>query len=147
MSELENGTNGRTANVTGRLVRDPEVCEKATRRQFTAEYKLRVVREADQCKPGEIGALLRREGLYSSHLRTWRRQRDAGSLKGLAARKRGPKSAAVTRERKEIEKLERENQDLRHRLDQAEKIIALQKKIAGLLEEVSSESESSGNSE
>ncbi len=68
---------------------DPEVVEKAGRRRFTAKYKLGVLEEADRCAPGEIGALLRREGLYSSHLTTWRRQREAGALAALTPRKRG----------------------------------------------------------
>ena len=72
---------------------DPEVTNKAIRRRFSAAYKRRVVREADRCtKPGELGALLRREGLYSSSLRTWRRQHDAGELAGMGSAKRGRKA-------------------------------------------------------
>src|SRR5215218_3262495 len=87
---------------------DPEVPEKAKRRRFSAEYKLAIVREADACtEPGEIGALLRRERLYSSHLVDWRRQRDTGALEALA-RKRGPKPADPARV--EAERLRRENE-------------------------------------
>src|SRR5438094_9837107 len=76
-----------------------EVVAKAERRRFTAEYKRRIVREADRCtKPGEIGALLRREGLYSSHLVTWRAARDRGELEGLSPKKRGPKVAGGSSE-------------------------------------------------
>src|SRR2546428_9636765 len=78
-------------------VSDPEVRERAARRRFTAEYKLQVLREADQCAGvGEVGALLRREGLYSSHLTTWRRQREHGALAGLAPKKRGRPAAPVS---------------------------------------------------
>ena len=86
-----------------------EVVAKAERRRFTAEYKRRIVREADRCtKPGEIGALLRREGLYSSHLTTWRAARDRGELEGLAPKKRGPKAAPPDPRDKKIAELERE---------------------------------------
>lgn len=113
---------------------DPEVPEKRTRRKFTAAYKLRVLHEAEQCRhSGEIGALLRREGLYSSHLSTWRRQRDEGVLQGLNPKKRGrkakPKDSAVER----ISLLERENQRLKIRLRKAEIIIEAQKKISEIL--------------
>ena len=112
-------------------VPDPEVREKAKRRQFSAEYKLRILKEADACKgPGEIGALLRREGLYSSHLVTWRRQRDVGALAGMKARKRGPKGRA---EDPRLKQQEREIARLQRRLKQAETIIEIQKKVAGIL--------------
>ena len=112
-------------------VPDPEVVEKPKRRRFSAEYRLRIVREADSCKEsGEIGALLRREGLYSSLLTAWRRQRDAGALAGLRSKKRGPKAKAVD---PRLKQLERENARLKRRLEQAETIIGIQKKIAGIL--------------
>jgi transposase-like protein len=105
--------------------------EKPKRRRFSAEYRLRIVREADGCKePGEIGALLRREGLYSSLLSSWRRQRDAGALAGLEPKKRGPKAKAVD---PRVKHLERENARLKRKLDQAETIIDIQKKVAGML--------------
>ena len=110
---------------------DPEVLEKAKRRRFSAEYRLRIVREADACKePGEIGALLRREGLYSSLLSAWRRQRDEGALEGLRSKKRGPKAKAVD---PRVKRLEREVSRLKRKLDQAETIIDIQKKVAGML--------------
>ena len=112
-------------------VPDPEVVEKPKRRRFSAEYRLRIVREADACKaPGEVGALLRREGLYSSLLSAWRRQRDAGALAGLRSKKRGPKAKAVD---PRVNRLEREVVRLRRQLEQAETIIEIQKKVAGIL--------------
>ena len=112
---------------------DPEVPERAARRRFTTAYKLRILREADRCRePGAIGALLRGEGLYSSHLTAWRKQRDAGALEALSARKRGAKPKR-TREEHERERLERENTRLRHKLVQAEEIIAVQKKLSEVL--------------
>jgi transposase len=116
-----------------------EVVAKAKRRQFTAEYKLRILRELDSSQgTGATGALLRREGLYSSHLTSWRRQRERGELDGLAPQKRGPKPdpQAV-----ELVKLERENERLRERLRQAEIIIDVQKKVAQLLGVPSEETE------
>jgi transposase len=112
---------------------DPEVPEKPLRRRFTAEYKLRILKEADAClgQGGEIGALLRREGLYSSHLVTWRRQREEGSLKALQARKRGRKEKDPRARR--IEDLEKENRQLKDRLEKANIIIEFQKKVADIL--------------
>jgi transposase len=108
--------------------------EKASRRRFTAKYKLRVLEQADGCtEPGQIGALLRREGLYSSHLTTWRRQREAGALAGLASRKRGCKVNPQTSQTRRMAELERDNERLRHRLVQAETIIDVQKKVSSLL--------------
>ena len=113
---------------------DPEVVAKPARRRFTADYKLRILREADRCtRPGELGALLRREGLYSSLLSTWRRQRDRGSLMALAAKKRGRKSEKPNPLVRKNAELERENRRLQGRLKQAEAIIDLQKKVSELL--------------
>lgn len=110
---------------------DPEVTPKAKRRRFNAEYKLRILAEADGCtQPGEIGALLRREGLYSSLLTTWRRQRDEGQLQGLSGKKRGRKTDPQAAE---LAQLRRENEQLQARLKQAEVIIDVQKKLSGLL--------------
>ena len=110
---------------------DPEVAERPKRRRFSAEYRLRIVREADACKePGEIGALLRREGLYSSLLVAWRRQCDEGALAGLRSKKRGPKAKAVD---PRVKRLEREVVQLKRKLEQAETIIDIQKKVAGML--------------
>jgi len=110
---------------------DTEVVAKAKRRQYTAEYKLRILRELDiSSGTGETGALLRREGLYSSHLTSWRRQREDGELEGLGPQKRGPKAdpQAV-----ELARLQRENERLRERLRKAELIIDVQKKVAQML--------------
>lgn len=113
---------------------DPEVSERAARRRFTAEYKLRVLREADACGgPGELGALLRREGLYSSHLTTWRRQREQGSLAALRPKKRGRPGVPPSPLARRVAELERENIRLTHRLQQAETIIEVQKKVSEIL--------------
>jgi len=110
---------------------DPEVVPKASRRRFTAAYKLRILAEADGCgKRGEVGALLRREGLYRSHLAKWRKQRREGSLSALTAQKRGPKPDPQAAE---IARLRRENEQLQARLEQAEAIIDIQKKVSALL--------------
>ena len=110
---------------------DPEVVPKAQRRRFSAEYKRRILQEYEACtKPGQRGALLRREGLYSSYITTWRRQRDRDELEGLGPQKRGHKGdpqAAV------IARLKRENERLRKRLEQAELIIEVQKKVSQIL--------------
>ena len=108
---------------------DTEVVAKPVRRRFTAEYKLRILQTADQCSPGELGALLRREGLYSSHLSTWRRQRETGQLAGLTPKKRGPKPDPQA---DEIARLRRETERLQARLHQAEAIIDAQKKLSQL---------------
>ena len=113
---------------------DPEVVATAKRRTFTAEYKLRILAEADAAasQPGAIGALQRREGLYSSHLVTWRRERQTGMLKGLTPHKRGPKSKRNPQE-EELQKLRRENQRLTEELRKAEIVIDVQKKVGALL--------------
>ena len=121
-------------NTNGKVVEampDTEVVAKAKRRQYTAEYKLRVLRELDTCKgTGEIGALLRREGLYSSLVSKWRQQRENGSLEGLGVHKRGPKPDPQAAE---LARLQRENERLRERLRKAELIIDVQKKVAQML--------------
>jgi transposase len=125
-------------------VPDPEVVPKAGRRHYTAEFKLRVLREADACsKPGEIGALLRREGLYSSLLTTWRRERERGGLNALAPKKRG-RRANDPRDA-EIERLRRENEKLQDRLRKAELIIDVQKKVAQMLGAPPTKPEDEGN--
>ena len=107
-----------------------EVIAKAKRKQFSAAEKLRILREVDACQgSGEIGALLRREGIYSSYLTTWRRQRERGELDGLAPQRRGPKPDPQA---EEIARLKRENERLQKRLEQAELIIDFQKKAAQL---------------
>ena len=111
-----------------------EVVAKAERRRFTAEYKRRIVREADRCtKSGEIGALLRREGLYSSHLVTWRAARDRGELEGLSPKKRGPKVAPPDPRDKRIAEQEREIARWQKRAERAEAFVEVQKKVAALL--------------
>jgi transposase len=113
---------------------DPAVPEKPVRRRFTAEYKMRVLCEADRSTgPGQLGALLRREGLYSSHLNTWRQQREQGTLAGLAPRRRGPKVKPDAPWIAENERLRRENQRLAAKLRQAEAIIDVQKKLSEVL--------------
>jgi len=115
-------------------VPDPEVPEKATRRTFTADYKRQILEEADACtEPGQIGALLRREGLYSSHLAVWRKARQEGVLGALRPKKRGRKRKPETAKDRRIRALERDNQKLRKRLDQAQTIIDFQKKVSELL--------------
>src|SRR5437764_10304548 len=113
---------------------ETEVVAKARRRRFTAEYKRRILREADRCThPGEIGVLLRREGLYSSHLTTWRAARDRGELAGLAPKKRGPKVAPPDARDKKIAELEREVGRQTKRAERAEAFVEVQKKVAALL--------------
>jgi transposase-like protein len=107
---------------------DPEVPVIARRRRFTREDKLRVLKEAAACRaPGELGALLRREGLYSSHLAAWRSARSAGELNGSTGKQRGPKADPTRADRRELDRLERENARLKRRLEQAEAIIEVQK--------------------
>ena len=107
-----------------------EVVARAARRRFSATYKLHVLQEADACAPGAVGALLRREGLYTSHLTTWRRQRAAGQLAALAPKKRGRK---VDPQAEELARLQRENAKLQTQLQRAELIIDAQKKLLVLL--------------
>ena len=113
---------------------DPEVVARAKRRIFTGEYKQRVLAEADKAKgeSGGIGALLRREGLYSSHLVTWRNERATGILQALTPQKRGPKSKRTPLD-EENQKLRRENQHLSEELRKAEIVIDIQKQVAALL--------------
>jgi transposase len=125
--------NGRQAAEQANQISkpDPEVVPKAERRKFTAEYKLRILAEADACtKPGQIGALLRREGLYRSHLDKWRKQRRDRTLQALAPQKRGRKADPQAAE---LARLRRENVRLQKRLQSAETIIEFQKKLALLL--------------
>jgi len=113
-------------------IADPEVVPKAKRRKFPAEYKQRILDEADNCtEPGQIGALLRREGLYSSHLSTWRRQRDQGLVQALGPKKRGRKRKDELE--REVARLRRENERLQASLEQAETIIEVQKELSRLL--------------
>lgn len=113
---------------------DPEVVAKPKRRTFTAEYKQRILEEADSAAgtPGAVGTLLRREGLYSSHLTSWRRERRQGIQEALAPRQRGPKSQPNPLE-EENQKLRRTVGQLAEKLRKAELIIDVQKKVAALL--------------
>lgn len=116
------------------MTAENEVVVKAVRRRFTAAEKLRVLREADGCtRPGELSALLRREGLYSSHLSTWRAARRRGELAGLTPRARGPKAKPVDPRDRKIVELERETRRLQARLERAEGLIEVQKKVSQLL--------------
>lgn len=127
-----------------------EVTAKAKRRRFTAEYKRRILKEADACDRGELGALLRREGLYSSHLVDWRRARDAGELAGLTPRKRGPKAQAtdplaakVAEQQRQIARLEAENAKLQLICDVQKKVSLL---LGVTLPTIPDDDESSGSS-
>ena len=113
---------------------EPEVNEKPVRRRFTAEYKLRILDEADRCtETGQLGELLRREGLYSSNLSNWRRLREEGLLASLGPKKRGRKPKPRDEAKRELERLRRENERLAERLRQAETIIDVQKKVCEML--------------
>jgi transposase len=121
---MSENTNGKVKEEMPKT----EVVAKAQRKKFTAAEKLRILREVDACQgSGEIGALLRREGIYSSYLTTWRRQRERGELDGLAPQKRGPKPDPQAVENA---RLRRENARLQERLQRAELIIDFQKKVA-----------------
>src|SRR3972149_5599010 len=129
MSQTQSDTNSNGRATAA--VPDPEVVVKAERRRFTAEYKRRILQAADACtQPGEVGALLRREGLYSSHLTAWRGQRERGELQGLPPAKRGPKADPQAAE---VARLQRENDRLQAQLERAELIIDVQKKVSQLL--------------
>jgi transposase len=113
---------------------DPEVPEKKHRRKFIAKYKLDILDQIDKCtQPGQIGELLRREGLYSSSITTWRRQRDQGLLGALSPQKRGRKTSNKNPLSNEVSRLQRENERLKKKLKQAETIIAVQKKVSEIL--------------
>jgi len=124
-----NGTATSTGAAGARP--DPETKSKATRRRFSAEEKLRVLREADACAPGEIGALLRREGLYSSHLTDWRRQRAEGEAAGLRPKQRGRHGSDEAAVR--IAYLEHQVRRLTEELERAKLVIEVQGKVSRLL--------------
>jgi transposase len=126
MSENSNGS-------VKEVMPNTEVVAKAKRKRFTAAEKLRILREVEACRgSGEIGALMRREGIYSSYLTTWRKQRELGELDGLSPHKRGPKPNP---EAIELAKLRREHERLQERMRRAELIIDVQKKVARMLGE------------
>lgn len=131
MALIAEGSVSRESN--GKVL-DPEVTAKAKRRRFTAEYKRRILRAADALvETGGVGEMLRREGLYSSHLSTWRRERERGELDGLAPKQRGRKASPDKALAQENERLARAVARLEKRLAQAEAIIDVQKKVASLL--------------
>lgn len=114
---------------------DSEVVPRARRRKFSTADKRRILQAADRCtRPGEMGALMRREGVYSSSLSTWRRQREAADLAALAPQKRGPKANASRIEAQHIAQLTRERDALRVELDKAQLVIEVQKKVTALLD-------------
>ena len=111
-----------------------EVAAKPTRRRYTAEYKHRILREAETCtRQGELGALLRREGLYSSNLTVWRKQRERGEIEGLSQKKRGPSSKEKNPLAAKVATLERVNRRLKARSERAEGLVELQKKVSEIL--------------
>ena len=133
--------------VAAPVVATAEFTDAPKRRSFTAKYKLRILAETDRAvDTGGISAILRREGLYSSALSDWRGQREAGTLGALQPRPRGPQKAPINPLQAELAKANRENAALRRRLDQAEAIIAIQKKVAALLDEMDLASGNSGKS-
>ena len=157
----ENELNGASARIAERAVgersdlgaarplregvADPELVQRAKRRRFSAEYKLRVLRQAEACtRPGEIGALLRREGLYTSHLTAWRKQRDAGALEALD-RKRGRKPADLRDAR--LAALERRAERAEAELEKARKVIEVQGNVSALLGELLAPKGAPGNTE
>ena len=147
--KIETERSSLNGQPTDAATPDPEVVPKATRRKFSAAYKLRILREAEGCtQPGELGALLRREGLFSSYMSKWRRQRDRGELDGLAPKRRGrTPSRGRGHEKADLQatenaRLQRENERLQARLERAEVIIEVHtcpggrcqgKKLSGLL--------------
>ena len=125
---METGSNG------GKSSTGVEVVAKAERRRFTSDYKLKVLREADDCQqPGEIGALLRREGLYWSNLTNWRKQRASGELAGLRVKRRGPQRREKNSLAERVKELERDNARLKRRAERAEGLVELQKKVSEIL--------------
>lgn len=127
------GSDGASAAVTQNDA-NPEVVAKPIRRKFTAKYKMRILDEVDRCSvPGGVGRLLRREGLYSSHLTTWRHARDAGALGALEPKKRGRKRLETNPLAKTVARLEKTNAALAEKLRQANLIIEIQKKVAALM--------------
>jgi transposase len=132
-TEVDSGNN--SAQVTRILnTPDPEVTETTARRKFTTAYKLRILREADACsEPGQTGELLRREGLYSSHLATWRKQRRMAICEAVSPKKRGAKTKEKNPLAVQVAHLEKQNRILQAKLHKAELIIEAQKKISEIL--------------
>ena len=132
--EIAKEKEAASQRVLAAALPNPEVPDKSSRRRFTAEYKLRILNQADACtEAGSLGALLRREGLYASNLNTWRHQRERGILSGLTPKKRGRKESVRDPLVAENEKLRKENERITNRLRQAEIIIDVQKKVSQIL--------------
>lgn len=128
------GARRATAAAASTAAPDPEVAATAKRRQFSGAEKCRILNAADRCtQPGELGALLRREGIYSSILATWRKQRAQAGDTALAAQRRGRKPDPVSASARKVELLQRDNDRLRHRLAEAHTVIEVQKKLCTLL--------------
>jgi transposase-like protein len=133
-TDLDGGAPAGAAAPRGSRIPAQEVSSKASRRQFTARYKLRILKAIDAAEAsGEIGAILRREGLYSSHLTKWRHQREKGSLAALGPCRRGPAPEPRNPLAGRVAELERENRRLTGRLAQAEAVLSIQKKVSELL--------------
>ena len=144
-SEIASSTTPPSHVVAAAVAPNAELTDVPKRRRFTATYKLRILDETDRAADtGGISAILRREGLYSSALSDWRGQRAAGTLGALQPRRRGPGKAPINPLQADLTKANRENAALRRRLEQAEAIIAIQKKAAALLDEMDQTSASSG---
>jgi transposase len=124
--------SGEASTIERAATPDTQVLAKATRRRFTSEFKLQVLHEADQCGAGELGALLRRHGLYSSHLSVWRRERDLGARERLS-KKRGRKASERNPLSPRVVQLEKENLRLQARLKKAELLLDIQKKVSMIL--------------
>ncbi len=141
VAEMEGARRATGVSATAALpgtksfVPNPEVPEKARRRNYTAEYKRRILKDAADCKKqGQVGALLRREGLYSSNLTAWRHQVEKGTLDALSSRKRGPKARKPDPSVRRIAEQEKEIQKLQAKLKKADLIIEAQKKIAEIFQ-------------
>ena len=126
--------NDSLATGTAGTAPDPEVPDRPKRRRFTAEYKRKILKQAEACtRPGELGALLRREGVYSSSLWAWRAARERGEIAGLSPKKRGPKSSPPDPRDRRIAELERETRQFKARAERAEGLVEVQKKLSEIL--------------
>jgi len=135
---LETKPSNGLANGKATRSKDREVAEKPQRRRFTTEEKLRILRDVDACAPGTVGALLRREGIYASHVAGWKQARDRGDLDPGSLQRWVKRKDDDQVSRRRIAELERENRRLNRRLERAELILEIQKKAQGLLRELES---------
>jgi transposase-like protein len=134
MDDALEGARRATGNASSIAVPNPEVAAVARRRQFSSGERQRILAAADQCKePGDIGSLLRKEGIYSSHLANWRKQRAAAEREALASKKRGRKPDPALADTRRFDLLERECDRLRRELAKSNLIIDVQKKVSTLL--------------